>query len=638
AVQTGGPSGGCLPEEKLDLPIDYQSLIQAGSIMGSGGMIVMDENTCMVDIAKYFLNFLRDESCGKCVSCREGTQRLWEIVNKITEGKGEMKDLDLLEELAEITKDASMCGLGQTAANPVLSTLKYFKEEYEEHILHKKCPALLCREIVSAPCQYICPIDQEASVYVALIAEGRYQEALDIIRKDNPLPSVCGRVCDHKCESVCRAGEIGEPISIRALKRFILDWSEKNKKAAAEQKKEPRKNKKVAIIGSGPAGLTAGYYLNLQGYDVTIFESHPVAGGMLAIGIPEHRLPRSILKSDIDYILKSGVSLKTNMALGRDFSLDDLFKDTFEAVFIAVGAHKSMKMEIPGEDAEGVFPGMEYLTQVNLGKKINLGQKVAIVGGGNAAIDAARVAMRNKDTTEVTILYRRTRKEMPAYEEEIEAALEEGIDIQFLVAPVRILTKNGKMTGVDCIRMKLGDMDSSGRRRPVPMEGSEYTIAVDALISAIGEKPDVSFADEKTGLKISRWQTIVADEETLVTNRKGVFTGGDAMTGPSSVVKAIGAGKNAAVSINLFLQDKPLAKQYELHRPSQFIPPIELTEEEVENALRPQMPRLSVEKRDKNFNEVDLGLDELMAVREARRCLRCELETEDGKAALGGKK
>ena len=303
AVQTGGPSGGCLPVEKLDLPIDYASLIDAGSIMGSGGMIVMDENTCMVDVAKYFLNFLRDESCGKCMSCREGTQRMWEIVTKISEGRGEMKDIDLLEELAEAVKDASMCGLGQTAANPVLSTLRYFRNEYEEHIQRKKCSAMVCKEIVSAPCQSICPTDQEASVYIALIAQERFEEAYQVIRKDNPLPSICGRVCDHQCESVCRSGDFGEPIAIRALKRFVMDWAIENAKNALPIQKSERYNIKVAVIGSGPAGLSASYKLNLLGYDVTIFESQAVAGGMLALGIPEHRLPKAILKSDIELIL-----------------------------------------------------------------------------------------------------------------------------------------------------------------------------------------------------------------------------------------------------------------------------------------------------------------------------------------------
>ena len=638
AVQTGGPSGGCIPKEKLELPIDYESLTQAGSIMGSGGMIVLDEKTCMVDVAKYFLNFLRDESCGKCLSCREGTQRMWEILKDISEGKGKESDLELLEELAKTVKDASMCGLGQTASNPVLSTLKYFKEEYQEHIKHKKCPALVCREIISSPCQYICPIDQEASVYIALIAQAKFEEALNIIRKDNPLPSVCGRVCHHPCETVCRAAEIGEPIAIRSLKRFIMDWAIEIGYKPPEEQEKPKKKNKVAVIGAGPAGLTAGYYLNKKGYPVTIFESLPVAGGMLITGIPEHRLPKRKLNYDIENILKSGVTIKTNTALGKDFSLDDLFKEGYEALFIAIGAHKSMKMNIPNEDAEGVIQALELLKEVNLGKEVKLGKKAGIIGGGNAAVDAARIAIRNKNTDKVIILYRRTRKEMPAFEEEIDAAIEEGIDIQFLVAPNKVLTDNGKVVGVECIRMKLGDIDASGRRRPIPIEGSEFTVELDTLIPAIGERPDTSYITEKDNLKISKWDTIVVNEESLSTDRKGVFAGGDVVTGPKTVVEAIAAGKEAAESIEKYLEGKSLAKEYKICRPSLYIEPVELTEKEIEEAERPKMPRLPVKGRYKNLQEVDLGLTGNMAIKEARRCLRCELETEDGKKAIGRKK
>lgn len=632
AIQTGGPSGGCLPKELLDLSIDYESLRNAGSIMGSGGMIVMDEDTCMVDIAKYFLNFLRNESCGKCLICREGTHRMWEIVNNISEGKG--GDLGLLEELARVVKDASMCGLGQTASNPVLSTLRYFRDEYEEHIKYKKCKALICKEIISSPCQYVCPIDQEASVYIALIAQGKFKEALDIIRKDNPLAEVCGRACHHPCETVCRAGEIGDPIDIRSLKRFVLDWAfEKDYQTLKDQKKT-KKNKKVAIIGAGPAGLTAGYYLNQNGYQVTIFESLPVLGGMLAIGIPEHRLPKSILNPSIENIIKSGASIKPNMALGKNFSIDDLFKEGYEAIFIAIGAHKSLKLKIPGEETKGVIQAMDLLKEVNLEKEVTLGEKVGIIGGGNAAIDAARVAVRNKNCEKITLLYRRTRKEMPAFEEEIDSAIDEGIEIQFLVAPTKVLTENEKVVGVECLRMKLGDIDASGRRRPIPIEGSEFTIKLDTLIPAIGERPDISFLTDKDNLDISKWDTIVVDEETLLTNQKGVFAGGDVVKGPSTVVEAIAAGKTAAESIEKYLEGKSLVREYKLNRPSLYVEPIELTEEEIEGAKRSEMPKLSVNERKKNFKEVELGLTENMAIKEAKRCLRCELETENGKEAL----
>lgn len=633
AVQTGGPSGGCIPVEMLDLPIDYDTLTKAGSIMGSGGMIVMDENTCMVDVAKYFLNFLRDESCGKCLSCREGIQRMWEIVKDISEGNGKEEDLELLEELANIVKDASMCGLGQTASNPVLSTLKYFKDEYEDHIKRKKCPAVVCTEIVSSPCQYTCPIDQEASVYIALIAHRKFEESLKIIRKDNPLPSVCGRVCHHPCEKTCRTGEFGEPIAIQSLKRFVTDWAIKNDYRVQNNNKS--KKDKVAIIGAGPSGLTAGYYLSLKGYQATIFESLSVPGGMLAIAIPDHRLPKKILNFDIDNIIKSGVTIKTNTTLGKDFLIDDLFKEGYKAVFIAIGAHESMKLNIPNEDSKDVIQAIELLKEVNLGNDVELGERVGIIGGGNAAVDAARVAIRNKNCKSVTILYRRTRKEMPAFEEEIESAIEEGIGIKFLTAPTRVLTQNGKVIGVECIQMKLGDLDASGRRRPIPIEGSEFSIELNTLIPAIGERPDTSFVSDKDNLNISKWNTILVNKETLLSDRMGVFAGGDVVTGPRTVVEAISAGKTAAESIEKYLEGKSLTKEYKLTRPSLYVEPVELTEEEIEEAKRPELSKLSVKQRQKNFKEVELTLTEEMAVKEARRCLRCELETEEGKKAIG---
>jgi NADH-quinone oxidoreductase subunit F len=635
AVQTGGPSGGCIPKELIDLPIDYESLAKAGSMMGSGGMIVMDEGTCMVDLAKYFLNFLRDESCGKCLSCREGTQRMWEIVKDFTDGKGTMESLALLEELATIVKDASMCGLGQTAANPVISTLRYFRSEYEAHIREKKCPALVCKEIVSSPCQYQCPISQEASVYIALVAKGRFEDAYQFIVKDNPLPSICGRVCNHPCEKVCRAGETGDPIAIRALKRFVADYA-LEKGLVPFREANPQIKAKVAVIGAGPAGLTAAYNLALKGYQPTIFEALPVAGGWLAKGIPEHRLPRTVLNHDIENIRNAGVNIRTGVALGQDFSIDDLFAQDFKAVFIATGAHKSLKLGIEGEKSDGVIQGTELLKAVNLGEPVKLGKRVAVVGGGNAAIDAARVAIRDKNCKSVTILYRRTRQEMPAFKEEIEAAIEEGVDIQFLVAPIAVLAENGRARGVRCLRMRLGDLDASGRPRPVPIEGSEFAIELDTLIPAIGERADSSVFTAQDGLNISKWGTVEVGAN-LWTGREGVFAGGDAVTGPGTVVEAMAAGKMAAEMIEKYLEGKALDMDYELTRPSIYIEPVELSEEEVAKAKRVKVPRLPRSARRKNFREVELGLSEAAAVAEARRCLRCELETEDGKNALGRK-
>jgi NADH-quinone oxidoreductase subunit F len=633
AIQIGGPSGGCIPESLLDIPVDYESLTQAGAMMGSGGMIVMDDKTCIVDVAKYFMNFLRDESCGKCLSCREGTQRMWEILSDISGGKAGLEDLALLEELSTAVKDSSLCALGQTAANPVQSTLRYFRQEYEAHINAKKCPAMVCKEIVSSPCMYTCPIDQEASTYIALVAQRKFDEAFQVIMKDNPLPAVCGRVCNHPCEKVCRAGEMGDPISIRGLKRFVVDWA---KKAGVRYVPEPveQDRERVAIVGAGPAGLSAAYCLARKGFRPTIFEALPVPGGMLAVGIPGHRLPQDVLDGEVGRIKDAGVEIRTGLVLGKDFTIASLFRDGYRSVFCATGAGKSLSMGIPGEDAQGVRHSLEYLRAVNLGYKEPVGRRVCVVGGGNSAIDAARAALRDKDCKEVSIFYRRTKAEMPALAEEVDAAIEEGIDIQFLVAPVKVITENGRAKAIECVRMKLGEKDASGRRRPIPVEGSNFVHELDTLILAISERPDTSYIGERDIIRLDR-ENIIIDPETSMTTREGVFAGGDAVTGPATVVEAIAAGKLAAETIEKYISGWPLGREHRLTRPSRYVLPEMLTEEEIAKAKRPSMRHLSVSRRANNFREVEQGLTEEEAVREARRCLRCDLETEDGKKAVG---
>jgi NADH-quinone oxidoreductase subunit F len=625
-VQTGGPSGGCIPKNLLDLTIDYESLKQAGSMMGSGGMIVMDEDNCMVDIAKYFMNFLRDESCGKCLSCREGTQRIWELLDKITKGKGVPEDILLLEELAAATKDASMCGLGQTAANPVLSTLQYFRNEYEAHIKYKKCPAVVCKHIISSPCQHTCPIDTEAPQYIAYIAHGQFDKAYDIILKDNPLLNICARVCHHPCETKCRAGQGGKPIAIRALKRAAIEHTRDRKRPL---KKHRKSDTKVAIIGSGPSGLMAAHDLAHKGYAPTIFEALPVAGGMLAVGIPDYRLPKKALQEDINRVIRAGVEIKTEKKMGRDFSLKELFQQGYKAVYIAIGAHKSIKLGIPNEEAAGVVPAMEFLTRVNLGEKTDIGARVGLIGGGNSAIDAARVANRLPQIKEVTIIYRRTRNEMPAYAEEIEAALEEGINIQFLTAPTEIIIEDGHITGVRCARMELGTVDASGRRRPVPIKGSDFVVELDTLVSAISEQPDISFLKKDHDFEISGWNTFVVDNETLATNVLGIFAGGDAIRGPSSVVEAMADGKKVATAIDQYLRNREIKFQYKVTRPSIYVDPVKLTVKETLESTRQETKKLDATKRKQNFHEVDLGLGKNAAIKEAKRCLRCDLEVRD---------
>ncbi len=633
AVQTGGPSGGCIPASLLNLPIDYESLTSAGSIMGSGGMVIMDDSTCMVDIARYFLNFTSYESCGKCTPCREGLAEMLRILNKITEGKGSLSDLKTLESLSEAIKDGSLCGLGKTAPNPVLSTLRYFRNEYEDHILRMRCQAAVCKEIISSPCHHSCPIGQEASTYIALIAKGRLEEALKVIKKDNPLANTLARVCNHPCEYNCRAGKGGDPISIRGLKRYVTDYG-LEKGLLAKVREVPKNGKgKIAVVGSGPAGLTAAFYLAQKGYDVSIFEKHNVLGGMLAIGIPEFRLPRKVLKADIDYILSAGIKVKTNTALGKDFTIDDLFKEGFKAVFLGIGAHKSLRLNIPGEDAAGVMAGMEVLEAINLKKEIRIGKRVGIIGGGNCAVDVARAVMHTGIADNVTIYYRRTIAEMPAFKEEIEDALEEGIKISFLTLPKRIITAGGKLKACEFIKMGLGEVDESGRRRPVAIPGSEYIEELDTLIVAIGEVPDSEFA-AKAGLQTTSNGTLITDPETLATNRLGVFAGGDLVTGPNTVVEAMAQGKIAADSIDKFMKGIPIKRDYKLTRPSLYVEPIELTEADLAENKRQVMPRLEPNKRKGNFNEIALGFTKIQASKECKRCLRCDLETADAQAFL----
>ncbi|MHC5016269.1 MAG: FAD-dependent oxidoreductase, partial [Planctomycetota bacterium] len=483
AVQTGGPSGGCIPADRFDLPIDYESLAEAGSIMGSGGMIVMDDDTCMVDVAKYFMKFLMEESCGKCFTCRKGTQRMYEILDDITSGKGTPEHLGLLEELSHVVRDTTMCGLGQSAPNPVLSTLRYFRHEYEEHIRDKRCRAFVCRDLVGAPCQTACPLGTEAWRYIAHVARGEYEEAYRAIREANPFPSVCARVCTHPCEERCRCGTSGqEPIAIRDLKRFVTDRVHPSVYQPRRARLEDGESARVAIIGSGPAGLSAAHYLSLAGHRVTVFEAADRPGGMLITGIPSYRLPRETIEREIAALLDDNIEVKCHTALGRDITVDRLFDQGFKAVFLALGAHKSRPLGIPGEDAAGVYAGLDFLEAFNVhGRQLARG-RVGIIGGGESAIDAAGVAIRQRGVDTATIYYRRTRTEMPAHTPSVKAALEEGVRLETLVSPIRILVEKGRVAGIECVRNRLGDFGPGGRRRPHPIPGSEYVIPLETLI------------------------------------------------------------------------------------------------------------------------------------------------------------
>ncbi|MGB9880760.1 MAG: FAD-dependent oxidoreductase, partial [Anaerolineae bacterium] len=385
----------------------------------------------------------------------------------------------------------------------------------------------------------------EIGEYVDLIAQGRVMEALQVIRSGNPFPAICAYVCTHPCEDACRRGQVDHPIAIRALKRFAIEFG--GDRMIQEEAKTTH-SEKVAVVGSGPAGLAAAYYLRKLGYPVTIFEAHSALGGMLRVGIPQYRLPREVLDIEVQRLTQMGVEIRTNT---RVVSLDLLFELGYQAVFITIGAHQGLRLGIEGEESPGVVDGATFLREVNLGFQPSVGTSVAAVGGGNVAIDAARTALR-LGAKEVKILYRRTRAEMPADPAEIEQALEEGVEICFLVAPVKI-TRENKRLRVTCIRFELGEPDSSGRPRPVPIQGSEFDMEFDTLITAIGQAPRIP---EDFHLRIGKGSTIQVDPVTLLTNRPGVFAGGDAVTGPATVTEALAAGRRAAQRIDEYLQHK----------------------------------------------------------------------------------
>ena len=487
-------------------------------------------------------------------------------------------------------------------------------------------PSCFAIEKMQRPaCESACPAGVNPQGYVALIGQKKYAEALALIRENNPFPAVCGRVCHHPCEAACRRNEVDDPVAIAALKRFVADWERDH----ADECEPPSpfeitRPEKVAVVGSGPSGLTAAYHLGKLGYETTVFEALPVAGGMLRVGIPEYRLPRDVLDAEIDWLERLGIEIRLNTPIGDGLTLDELKSSGFSAVYVAVGAHTGLKLGVEGEDLPGVLDGVAFLREVNLGRKVRLGRKVTVIGGGNVAVDSARTA--NRLGSDVTILYRRSRVEMPAREEEIIAAEQEGIAIEFLTAPTGFKAKRSKLAGVECTRMKLGKPDASGRRRPVPIDGSEFVFDTDTVIAAIGQAPETSFLNKGDSIGLTKRGTIEVGAETVMTSKDGVFAGGDAVSGPATVIEAIAAGKTAAYSIDRYLRGEsggvamaetgadPLEE-----RPIPY---------STERKPRRSMPELPVELRMKSFDEVELGYDEQAALAEAERCLSCGVCSE----------
>ncbi|MBN1115835.1 MAG: NADH-quinone oxidoreductase subunit NuoF [Bacteroidales bacterium] len=617
AAQIGGPSGGCIPKQHLNVPLDYESLNELGAIMGSGGLIVMDEDSCMVDVAKFFLEFVQEESCGKCTPCRVGTKRMYEILENITTGKGKEGDIEKLIDLGNYIKKTALCGLGQSAPNPVLSTIRYFRNEYEAHIKEYKCEAGVCSDLVRAPCQSACPAGVDVPGFVSLVGEKRFAEALKLHRERNPFAAVCARVCFHTCEDKCRRSIVDEPVSIRGTKRYMVDQEITIQLPEIKENAENAK-KKIAIIGAGPAGLSCAYFLARLGYKPKIFEAEQRPGGMLVQTIPAYRLPREILAREIRMIENMGVDIETGKKLGKDFTISSLKEEGFEAVFLGIGAPNGLKPNIPGIETEGVVDALNFLQTYNLRGSVPVKKKIIVVGGGNAAIDAARTAIR-LGAEEVRIVYRRTQEEMPAWTEEIEAAVEEGVLLHTLTNPTEIISENGKVKSVKCAAMKLGNFDKSGRRSPVE-SGETFTFEADQIILATGQTLDCSIFAGEINLELKDNSKIKCNPLTGQTSEPWIFTGGDANKGPSSVIEAVAGGEVAAVGIDEFLTGSKHAFWREHKKVDTFFDP----DEDPAPYPRKNMTLLSVDRRKVNFDEVEQVWSEGEAVRQAKRCLRCD--------------
>ena len=621
---------GELQELPVKLPNSYLDEGRVGAFMGWDGIILTDKNVDIVTMAGEYIKRVQDKyCCAKCTPGKRGTRVMTDTMARILEGHGEEADLDTLTGLGELL-DNCKCTLCMTAAQPIVDSVKYFRDDYLAFIAGERKPqmAKAYRDKLTAPCMDRCPAHIDIPAYVESIKDYRFDQSLGEIRDRMPIPAVCGRVCPHPCEEACRRALIDEPVSIMVLKRVASDHERLHHHQPPMQPKPPT-GKSVICVGAGPAGLTAAYYLALEGHKVKIIDMLNEPGGTVAVGIPDYRMPRPLLQREADIIAALGVEIEYGVKLGRDVSLREL-KEQYDAVFLGTGAFKSKPMGVEGEDqgydgfSEG---GIHYLRKVALGEPIETPPRVVVVGGGNTAIDCVRVALR-EGCEESILLYRRTRKEMPAEPYEVDDAEEENVKFIFLALPTKLITENNKIVGVEVLKMQLGEPDDSGRRRPEPIPGSEYVVECDLVIPAIGQDPDLSYLEDGDyGIKQTRWNSIVTNGGTMMTDNEGVFAGGDCEYGAMTVVLAVGHGKRAAKVMHRYLTE---GKSY--------LDEEDAMEDIVNNfgafdknenlgiiggLHREHQPKIDGAERAQNYDEIELAMPESQAVREAERCLRC---------------
>ncbi len=624
----------------LNLPSEYDGENAIRAFMGWAGLAMRHVDVNIVDMCRAYMEAVQRESCGKCIPCRVGTRVILTILKKITDGRGARADLEKMESLGGVVRESSKCQVGQTGTIALLHCLQYFKDEFLSVIKDKKkvSPGTYKAKTV-APCSNACPSHLDVATYVEYVKEYKFDESLGVIRNMTCLPGTLGRVCIRPCESNCRRANLDESISIKYLKRFVADWELERRHIPLLDIPEEKREDAVAVVGAGPAGVSCAYYLAQMGYPVTVFERFGSPGGMAAWGIPDYRLPRDILNREVEIIQEMGVEIRYNTEVGKDITLKEIARE-YKAIFIGVGAQTNTAMRVEGEDAgyKGFVPGVRYLLEINQGKDpYPEGKKVVVVGGGNVAIDCVRSSFRI-GKSDVNLVYRRSRKEMPADDVEIRDAEEEQVQFHFLCNPVKVVAKGGKVVGVECIRMELGEPDESGRRRPIPVSGSEFFIDCDIVIPAIGQGIDLSFLEGMTEIETTKWQTLVVSEESFETSAPGIFSAGDCVTGPDVLVRAAGNGKRAADRIERYLRGEPLVPPDE-ERLEDLMATIGVYDKDEDVGMaggqeRKHLDMLDPEERRHTFDEVEMGYPIPVAREEAERCLRCY---RIGLVALGPK-
>ncbi len=608
------------------------------AFLGGKGFFVFDKDVSIMSAIRDYLERSANESCGKCTPCRTGTRILVEKLNDVCENGTCDRKMEEIHELAEHIQSSSLCGLGQSATVPLLQLLDNFPEIAEEELRSGAAAvAQPSQSYVTAPCIEECPSKVDVPRYIDYLKDGKFSHSVGVVLQKYPMAATCGRVCVRFCEMACRRTQVDDAVGIKVLKRFVADqekyasdhWFSKD--LITDPKPD---DLKVAVIGAGPAGVSAAYHLLLKGYKVEVFEAMTEPGGMAAVGIPEYRLPKEeILRKEVSIIEDLGGTIHYNQRMGEHFTLDTLIEDGFKSVFLGVGAHKGKAMGVPGEETsiQGYITGVKFLLfinhyHINMGVEMDLGDKMVVVGGGNVAMDCVRSALR-MGVKEVHLVYRRTRKEMPADIEEIEAAEHEGVIFHYLTHPTKVISEDGKVTGLELIKMELGEADQSGRARVIPVDDSEFTLDTDFVVPAIGQKVDHSFISPEEGVDFNNWGLIQADEQTLRTTRRGVFAGGDAVTGPATLIEAMAQGQQAAESIDDYLThgrlkfrperrfQKLLKEMRSLHSEDVVQP--------IRHLYRVKVDELDPETRKRKFEEVEKPISVDAAYREAERCMRC---------------